>query len=264
MEEVRRQTVKTEKFEMDCALFGSGSRYLVIIPGVSVKSVMLSAEAVAAAYARFAEKYTVCLFDRKRDIQSGYTVSDRADDTAAAMRALGIADADVFGASQGGMIAQLLAARYPKLVRRVALGSTILWQNAMSRATFDGWVALADAGEPRALNRDITKKVYSPAYIDRFKDAFAALEADATDAEMRRFSVLARACRTFDAHAEVEKIACPVLVLGTWDDAVLSGEGSVEIARRLRCPLVMYSGYGHAVCDEAPDFLEHLNRFFSE
>lgn len=264
MAEVRRQTVKTEKFEMDCALFGSGSRYMVIIPGVSVKSVMLSAEAVATAYARFAEKYTICLLDRKRDIQSGYTVSDMADDTAAAMRALGIADADVFGSSQGGMIAQLLAARYPRLVRRLALGSTILWQNAMSRATFDGWIALADAGEPRALNRDITGKVYSPAYIERFKDVFAATEGDATEAEMRRFSVLARACRTFDGHLELDKIACPVLVLGTWDDAVLSGEASLEIARRLRCPLVMYSGYGHAVCDEAPDFLEHLRRFFTD
>ena len=264
MSDVKIRTVKTDKFEMDYCTFGNGERSFVIIPGVSVKSVLLSAEAIAATFAAFAERYTVYLFERKRGIEPGYTVSDMADDTAAAMRALGVEDADVFGASQGGMIAQLLAARNPRLVRRLALGSTLPRQNAVSRATFDGWQTLADAGEPRALNRDITGKVYSPAYVERYKEAFAMLEGDATDAEMRRFSVLARACRTFDGDAELEKIACPVLVIGSWEDAVLSGEGSVEIARRLRCPLVMYGGYGHAVYDEAPDYRARLLRFFTE
>ena len=263
-EGIRIQTIAAEDFEMDCFAFGRGKRALVIIPGVSVKSVMLSAAAVAGAYADFAETHIVYVFDRKRNIRPGYDTVDMAEDTAAAMRALGIADADIFGASQGGMIAQCIAARHPELTRRLVLGSTIARQNETSRATFDGWRTLAEAGDVRALNRDITEKVYSPAFYDRFRDAFDALEAEGTDEELRRFSILAKACRTFDAYDQLDEIKCPTLVIGSWDDCTLSGEGSVEIARRLRCPLQMYSGFGHAVYDEAQDYREHLHRFFDD
>jgi pimeloyl-ACP methyl ester carboxylesterase len=46
-----------------------------------------------------------------------YTLDDMADDTAGLLDALGIASADVVGASMGGMIAQTLAIRYPARVR---------------------------------------------------------------------------------------------------------------------------------------------------
>ena len=114
-------TVSGENFSMDYVTFGSGPRTLVILPGMSLLPVTPNADAVAAAYASFAGTHTVYLFDRKRDVCPGYTVSDMADDTAAAMRSIGISDADVFGASQGGMIAQLIAARRPELVRRLVL-----------------------------------------------------------------------------------------------------------------------------------------------
>lgn len=51
------------------------------------------------------------------------------DDTAAAMESLHIADADVFGASQGGMIALYLAIDDPKLVHKMILGSTLAKPN---------------------------------------------------------------------------------------------------------------------------------------
>jgi pimeloyl-ACP methyl ester carboxylesterase len=46
-----------------------------------------------------------------------YTLGDMADDAAGLLRALDLAPAHVIGASMGGMIAQLLAARHPQMVR---------------------------------------------------------------------------------------------------------------------------------------------------
>ena len=52
------------------------------------------------------------------------TISKMADNTAALMRTLKLKRADVLGWSMGGMIAQSLAARHPKLLRRLVLCAT--------------------------------------------------------------------------------------------------------------------------------------------
>lgn len=49
--------------------------------------------------------------------QANYTLHDMADDAVGLLDTLGIAHAHVAGASMGGMISQLLAARYPRRVR---------------------------------------------------------------------------------------------------------------------------------------------------
>src|SRR4051794_12825109 len=56
------------------------------------------------------------LFTEPRSV-AAYTLEDMADDTAGLLDALGIGAADVVGASMGGMIAQVLAARHPERVR---------------------------------------------------------------------------------------------------------------------------------------------------
>ena len=66
-----------------------------------------------------------------------------ASDTAAVMRALGLRDADVFGASQGGMIAMYLAADDPELVHALVLGSTTACCNETIAAFGERWMELA-------------------------------------------------------------------------------------------------------------------------
>jgi pimeloyl-ACP methyl ester carboxylesterase len=54
----------------------------------------------------------------------GYTIPQMADDASNLLKALGIARANVFGISMGGMIAQELTLRHPEQVERVVLGCT--------------------------------------------------------------------------------------------------------------------------------------------
>ena len=59
-------TVKTDGFTMGYCRFGSGDKTLVMLPGLSVQSVLGSADAVADAYQMFTDDYTVYLFDTGR------------------------------------------------------------------------------------------------------------------------------------------------------------------------------------------------------
>ena len=118
------KTITTNEFTMDYVSFGKGERALIIIPGLSVQSVMGSADAIAQAYDLLTEDFTLYVFDRRKDLPSSYSVQDMARDTAAAIKELGLNEVSIFGASQGGMIAMLIAIDNPGLVSKLFLGST--------------------------------------------------------------------------------------------------------------------------------------------
>ena len=60
----------------------------------------------------------------------------------------------------------------------------------------------------------------------------------------------------------LEKIKCPVIVLGGRQDKVVTGSASEEIAEKLGCKIHMYDGLGHAAYEEARDFNQIVFEFF--
>jgi pimeloyl-ACP methyl ester carboxylesterase len=56
-----------------------------------------------------------------KSTQVAYNLTDMAEDTARLIKALKLGKTHLLGASMGGMIAQIVAARYPSLVQRMAL-----------------------------------------------------------------------------------------------------------------------------------------------
>ncbi len=83
-------TVQADTFTMDYLRFGEGARTLVIIPGLSVQSVMGSAQAIAESYKLLTEDFTVYVFDRRKEIPASYSIDDMARDTAEAFRLFGV------------------------------------------------------------------------------------------------------------------------------------------------------------------------------
>ncbi len=259
------KTVSDGDLEMDYIIFGSGEKNFVILPGLSVHSVMGSADVIADAYKSFAKDYTVYVFDRAKNIQDGYTVEDMADDTAKAMKALNIEDADIFGASQGGMIAQYLAIDHPDLVHKMILGSTLAKPNDTFKKITEEWVSLAEEKDETGLLESFVDYVYSDATLKEYRDTIISSNSGISDEEFERFRILTSACRTFDCYDELSSVSCPVLVLGSEGDRVVTAEGSRQIAEALGCEIYLYDdSYGHGVYDEAPDYRQRCLDFFEK
>lgn len=265
---IKTGRVHTDSFSMDYFSFGRGKRTCVILPGLSIQSVMGAAEAVEAEYAVFSEAFTVYLFDRRSKLPPVYRVEDMAEDTAEAMRALGLKDIYLFGASQGGMIALMIAARYPGLVKKLALGSTSANVGKARTGVLENWIRLAGEKDGVGLYLAFGKEIYPPAVFEQFRDALIQAGKSVTEAEMDRFRILAEGTRGFHALEELDRISCPVLAIGVFEDRVLDSDATMEIAekmdRRKDFRLFMYIGYGHAAFDTAPDYRDRIFRFFME
>lgn len=256
--------IKADGVEMEYFSFGRGKKVFVILPGVAVKSVMLSAKAIRAAYRCFEDDYTVYVFDRRKDMPDGYTVRAMADDTAAAMKALGIRSAYIFGASQGGMMAMCLAVYHPSLVRAMVLGSTASKISDPSETGTSAWIELAEKKDMQRLTADFITNLYSDNTIGKYKELLIHMNDDAAEEDIRRFIIQTRAIDGFSIDEELPRITCPVLVIGSEGDRVLAPDASRRIAEKIGCELYMYgSEYGHCVFDEAPDYKERIMDFFN-
>lgn len=261
---VKASTLRLEQGQLDYVRFGKGDRTLVLIPGLSFNRVKGFALPLAGMYRLFAKAYTVYVFDKRADIPDGYTIRDMANDLALAMRQLRLCGADVLGVSQGGMIAQYLAMDHPQLVRRLALGVTAPRKNAVLEEAVSGWIAMAQAGERKALVADMLEKTYSDAYRKRYRLLMPLLSRMVKKRDFERFIALARACLTCNAYPELYKITCPTFVIGGKQDKIVTAEASEEIAAALGCELYLYDALGHAAYEEAGDFNERVYRFFAE
>lgn len=265
---IRIETVQTESFAMDYFRFGKGDRTLVILPGVSIQSVMGVADAVAEAYQSLEDAFTIFVFDRRRELPPVYTIRDMARDTAEAFRALGLKDVCLFGASQGGMIAMVIAIEHPELVGRMALGSSSAHVQPAQYRVLEEWVDLARRGDRAGLYLAFGKEIYPPAVFDQYREMLAAAAETVTDAELERFIILAEGTKGFDVADDLPRIQCPVLAVGVFEDSVLDADATMEIAEKLDFRkdfrLYMYVGFGHAAFDTAPDYRERLLRFFTD
>jgi pimeloyl-ACP methyl ester carboxylesterase len=182
-----------------------------------------------------------------------YTLADMADDTAGLLRELGLAPAHVVGSSMGGMIAQTLAARHPRLVHSLIS----LMSNTGSRR--------AGRPSPRVLRfymrRMPTEKEAFVARADRFfaliggpmRDvedirSIAAVSYDRDHAPGGAARQLAAVIASGDRTAQLRQITAPTLVIHGTADRLISHSGGRATARAIPgAKLMTVEGMGHYV-----------------
>lgn len=256
--------LELDNLKTDYITFGKGTKPLIMIQGLNTHGIKGAADSLAYMYRIFAKEYKVYLFDRRENVAEGLTVRDLAGDIATAMDALGLSNADVFGVSQGGMIAQYLAIDRPDLVRKMVLAVTLSKNNETVETVVNDWIRMTEQGDMKRLVEDMALKLYSEAYIKIYRPLLPLLTLLQKPKDVKRFIILAKACLTCSTYGELEKIQCPVLVLGGGKDQVVTGEASVELAEKLGCKLHIYEELGHAAYEEAADFNQRVYEFFKE
>lgn len=241
--------------------FGKGTKPLVIIPGLSVRDVADSAAMLPGAFRRFTSEWKVYVIDRPAVIPEGTTNAGLAEEYFKNMTALGITEADVIGISQGGMIAQYLAARHPSAVSKLVLGATLSRCSDTLATRLDHWLELAEEGEWEEVNRDTYAHLFTKAYLERYRDAFERLISSVRPRSQLRLERLIKACKTGGAYEELDRISCPTFVIGAGLDEVVGTEGSRVLADKIGCGLYIFENYGHGVYDECPEFYAKAYEF---
>ena len=259
--------VTIDGHEMYYVAFGEGPRTAAVLPGLSdgLATVRGKALMLRRIYKKYLKDFIVYMFSRREDLPRGYTISQMAEDQSEAFRQLGLSRVDLLGVSQGGMIAQYLAAEHPEQIRRLCLAVTAPYADEGIRNSVRYWMACAEEDDHKALMIDSTEKTYSGRTLKRYRRLYPLMGKMGKPENYSRFLANCDAILTFDAREELKKISCPVLILGGEIDRTVGPEAAYELHRLLpESECFVYAQYGHGAFEEAEDYNDRVFRFFGK
>ena len=258
---VKEFVIKKGDAHIDCISFGKGDKPLVLIHGLNLRGIKGSGLTLSLAYKKFWSEYKIYVFDRIDPLPENVTIKDLADDIVYCMDELGISTAAFIGISQGGMIVQRLAIDHPSYVNALVLGVTLSRSNPTVDKVVNSWIELGKKGDYESILKDCLVKMYSPAYIKKYKFALPLVAKTKKLMPPERFVALAKSCVGVSTYDELDRIKCRSFVIGGLEDKVVTAKASIEMARKLDCPCHMYEGLGHAAYEEAKDFNDRIFDF---
>lgn len=254
------QHIELDGTYMNVIRFGSGKKNLSVIAGVSLCGLEGMGQQLEAGLSELSKDFTVYVFDRKKVLPKGYTMNQMAEDIYFCLKKMGVEKTSVFGASQGGMLGQILAESHPELVENLVLCSSTAKVRKDNEA-FSKWKEASKKCDLLKLNSLFLEYVYSDSFKESIKDLIPTLLQQGTPEDCQRFTVLVESMEDFDITDNLEKIKCPVLVICDKNDKVFDYKRGLEIAEKLGCQSFLYDQYSHAVYDEAPDFKGKIVEF---
>lgn len=181
------------------------------------------------------------------------TVEAMATDAIAFVRALGLDEVDLLGFSLGGMVAQVIVAREPRLVRRLILAGTgpaggVGIDKVTGVTIGDSVKATLTFKDPKE-NLFFTKTAHGKAEAKKFVARLKERKAD-RDASIAigAFRTQLKAIHSWGtaAPADLSTIGQPVLVANGDHDRMVPTSNSHDLASRIPdAKLVIYPDAGH-------------------
>ncbi|MBR2067957.1 MAG: alpha/beta hydrolase, partial [Solobacterium sp.] len=214
------------------------------------------------------DKFTLYIFDRKKDITKPYSTEEIAKDTGKAIKALGLKNVNVFGASQGGMMALWLAAKEKELVEKIVIASTTPKVCKEEFEIIDEWIKLAKEKRIEELYLSFCDHLFAKNMREELKESYREASRLVKKEEIERFIFCGEGMRYFDISKQLETISCPMLITADRDDDVFGFSATTKIIQYLskQCPyrLEISEGYGHAAYDVSPHYKEMILNFLLE
>ena len=248
---------KVGNTDMYYVAFGEGKKNLVVLPGLSdgLWTVKGKAMLLAGSYKKFFKDYTVYMFSRKNEIPEGYSIEDMADDQALAMRNLGIDRAIVMGVSQGGMIAQFLAANHSELVEKLILVVTAPYANDTIKSVVAKWIEMTQNASHTELMLDTAEKVYTKEFNEKNKRYLPLVARFTKPKNYDRFCKNAYAILNFDARPVLSRIKCPTYIMSGNCDNTVGNEAPYQLEVAIEnSEMIIFDGLGHGLFEEDKNF----------
>jgi len=211
----------------------------------------------------FSKDYQVLVYDsrgvgRTDKPDTTYSMGMMVDDAAGLLESLGIASAHVYGVSMGGMVAQELALRYPKLVSSLVLGATTCGGPHAAVADQETLQKLFSIMtlSPAEVVRVSTSVTFSAGFIETHRDKVKEwlIKGAESPPSSTGFKRQAEAVAGFETYDRLPQIRVPTLVLAGTADQLIPVENSRLLASRIsRAELVLFEGAGHGYLWEAEE-----------
>jgi pimeloyl-ACP methyl ester carboxylesterase len=189
----------------------------------------------------------------RRIKRAAYTLDDMADDGIRLLDCLGIESAHVVGASMGGMIAQMMAARHPaRVLSLTSIMSTTgnRWKGQPALRVMPLLLSKPPRTKEESVERvlKVFKLVGSPGF-DRDEDdlrSIAELAYDRGGSTAGPGRQLAAIIASGDRTAKLSRIDAPTLVIHGTKDILVRPSGGKATARAIRgAKLLLIDGMGH-------------------
>lgn len=263
----QNKKMQIDNTDFDYAVFGSGSKQLIIIAGLGdgLRTMKGLAFPIALLYRIFAKEYTVYMFSRRNKMPQNFSTRDMANDIVYAMEQLHIEKADIIGVSQGGMIGQWLAIDHPEKINNLVLVVTAIQNSEMIENNIQRWKQMALDKDHIALMKDNIINMYSEEYAK--KNAWASYVSGflTKPKDYNRFLVMADACLSHDTSKYLEKIKARTLVIAGEKDITVGVKDSYILAEKIQnSKLLVYPQWGHALYEEEKEFISVVYSFLKK
>ena len=260
------EKVEFNNKEMRYFKFGSGKKIMVIIPGLSIKSVMESESAIISMYKMFMDGFKIYCFDRISNPNVGYTINDMANDMIRVFDVLNLKGIYLFGASQGGIISQIIALERKDLIKKLVIASSTSTIDDNITKKLTEFIKLAKEEKKEELVLDFAKIIYPKEYYEKLENVFIDFASDIKKEELDNFIINASALFNANLIDKVSKIKIPFMQVHDEKDKLINIDlaHSLESHMGSNYKLVTLSGYGHVLYDIAPNFKDIMLEFFNK
>lgn len=147
-----------------------------------------------------------------------YSLEQMADDLHGLLTGLGVAQTHFVGISMGGMIGQLFALKYPKMLLSLTLCSTTSRYPTAMRSAWVERIRTVEAKGVEPMVEPALQRWFTPPFRERRQDVMDRVRAMLRSTPPQGYIGCCYAIPTIDVTDRLGEVQCPALIIAGEDD----------------------------------------------